>query len=269
MQKKKIGVVIGGSGLLGGTLIHYFKKYLAEEVDIYAPNSKKLNLQDPDDINYYLDKFDPDFVINAAIASIDSDPQLAFEVNYLGCINLALKALELKVPYIHISSAATLQSGENLQEEDSLDLTPDLSNYPKSKLMAEMTLRHFYETRGLDYTMVRLGVVYGKYDHKIQGFHRLFFSIIDREMPFMFTKLGVRHSYTNANKLPFFIDHVLRNRQEFSGQTYNFVDSEPVELAHLILTIKKYLELGTPKELYILFMIASAGKAAVDNIINM
>lgn len=266
-QEKRTGVIIGGSGLLGGTLIHFFKKFLSSEVDIYAPNSKKLNLQDPEDINFYLNKFKPDFVINAAIASLDSDPQLAFEVNYLGCVNLALKAQELNVPYIHLSSAATLPSGLNLTEEDSIDLTPDLSNYAKSKLMAEMTLQHLYKTRGLDYTIIRLGVVYGKYDHKIQGFHRLFFSIIDREMPVMLTKLGVLHSYTNAAKLPFFVDHILRNRVEFSGQIYNFVDRNPVELAQLILTIKNYMELSIPKEIYVPCIIAKGGKVMVEKII--
>ena len=236
-------------------------------MDIYAPNSKKLNLQDPSDINRYLDQFEPDFVINAAIAAIDSDPQLAFEVNYLGCVNLALKSMELDIPYIHISSASTLPSGDKLTEEDSLELLPSLSNYAKSKLMAELSLQHFQETRGLDYTIVRLGVVYGKYDHKIQGFHRLLFSVIDREMPVMFTRSGVLHSYTNAAKLPFFVDHALKNRKEFSGHTYNFVDRNPVELAQLTLTIKSFMELSIPKEVYVPLVVARVGKAVVDKII--
>ncbi len=266
---KRTGVIIGGSGLLGGTLIQFFKNDLPGEVDIYAPNSKKLNLQDPNDINRYLNEFNPDFVINAAIASIDSDPLLAYEVNYLGCINLALKALDLNIPYVHISSAATLPTGENLTEEDSVDLIPNLSNYAKSKLMAEKTLLHLSQTRGLDYTIIRLGVVYGKYDHKIQGFHRLFFSIIDREMPVMFTRRGVLHSYTNAGKLSYFIDHVLKNRQEFTGQTFNFVDSKPVELAQLILTIRNYMQLRVPREIYLPRMIARAGKNIVEKIVWM
>ncbi|MDH3349288.1 MAG: sugar nucleotide-binding protein, partial [Desulfobulbaceae bacterium] len=83
-QRKKIGVIIGGAGLIGGTLVHYFKKNAGEKVDIYAPNSKKLSLREPEDIGLYLDKWNPDFIINTAIASIDSDPQLALEVNYLG-----------------------------------------------------------------------------------------------------------------------------------------------------------------------------------------
>ncbi len=267
-SSKKNGVIIGGSGLIGGTLVHYFKTRFSGKVDILAPNSKKLSIRVPEDIHQYFDKVKPDFIINTAIASIDSDPQLAYEVNYLGSINLALKALELDIPYIHISSAATLPPGENLKENDHLPLQPQLSNYAKSKLMAEMTLRHLFETRGLDYSAVRLAVVYGKHDHKIQGFHRLFFSIIDQTMPVMLTKPGVMHSYSNATKLPYFIDHILENRREFSGETYNFVDKNPVELSQLILTLKSYLELDVPKEIYVPYPLAKFGRNVIEMIVK-
>ena len=175
------------------------------------------------------------------MANLGSDGQLAFEVNYLGPINLARAANSLKIPYIHISSAATLPSGENLREEDTLPISPNLSNYAKSKLMAETTLKLMAEKEGLDYSCVRLAIVYGAHDHKIQGFHRLFFSIADESMPVLFTKKNTLHSYSNARKLPFFIHHMLENRTEFSNKTYHFVDKSPVDLATLILTIKSYL----------------------------
>ncbi len=268
MGSKRVGVIIGGSGLIGGTLLYYFKTKAADHVEILAPNSKKLSLRVPEDINQYFSQTKADFIINSAIAAIDSDPQLAFEVNYLGAINLARKALELNIPYIHISSAAILPLGENLTEEDHLPLTKDLSNYAKSKLMTEMTLKHLHETQGLDYTIVRLAVVYGKHDHKIQGFHRLFFSIVDQAMPFMLTKRGVMHSYSNAQKLPDFIHHMLDHREEFTGQTYNFVDRNPVELAQLILTIKSYLELSVPKEVYVPYALARIGKKVIELIVK-
>jgi len=116
---------------------------------------------------------------------------MAFETNYLGSINLAKVALKLDIPYIHISTAATLPPGENLTEEDHLPLTGDLANYPKSKLMTELTLKHLGETQGLDYTIIRLALVYGKHDHKIQGVHRLLFSIANQSLPLMPTKTGV------------------------------------------------------------------------------
>ncbi len=262
---KTNGLLIGGSGLIGGYLLHYFKTK-TPEIDVRSPNSKKLSLRDLDDIINYFKRQKPDFVINCAITAIRSDALLSYEVNYLGSINLARAALALDIPYIHISSAATLPPGENLTEEDYLPLNSSLSNYAKSKLMTEITLRQMHEKYGLKYTLIRLGIVYGAHDHKIQGINRLLFNIVDRAMPFMLTKKkGVLHSYSNASKVPYFIHHILKNTEEFSGQHYHFVDPLPVDLAQLILTIKSYMNLKTPREIYIPYQVAKSG----NNFMNL
>jgi nucleoside-diphosphate-sugar epimerase len=265
---RRIGTLIGGSGLIGGALMHYFKTYGGDAIDVLAPNSKKLSLREPEDIRTYFRKNRSAFIINTAIASIDSDAQLAYEINYQGAINLARVAVTLGIPYIHFSSAAVMINGENLDEEAVWPLTADLSNYAKSKLLAEQTLKHMHETMGLDYTVIRLGVVYGKHDHKIQGFQRLFFSIMNRSMLVMLTKKGVYHSYTHAKKLPPFIHYILDHRAEFSGQTYNFVDPEPVELPCVILTIKRYLELSIPKQIYLPYPLATFGRRCLELLVK-
>jgi nucleoside-diphosphate-sugar epimerase len=267
-KEGKLGVLIGGSGLIGGALMHYFKTRVGEEIDVLAPNSKKLSLREPDDIKSYFRRKRPDFIINTAIAAIDSDAQMAFEVNYLGAVNLARVALTLGIPYIHFSSAAIMPNGEDLDEEDVLPLTAGLSNYAKSKLMVEQTLKHMHRTMGLDYTSIRLGVVYGKHDHKIQGFQRLFFSIMSRSMLVMLTRKGVRHSYTHAKKLPPFVHYILDKREEFSGRTYNFVDPEPVELAAVILAIKHYPRLNIPKEIYLPYSLAKLGQQILKSVVK-
>ncbi len=262
LQEKKRGVLIGGSGLIGGALMHYFKTR-TPDIEVLSPNSKKLSLREPEDIRAYFDRYRPQFIINAAIAAIDSDAQLAFEVNYLGTLRLARLAIERRIPYIHFSTAATMPPGENLREEDLLPLSANLSNYVKSKLMADRTLAHLHRTAGLDYTTLRLGVVYGKHDHKIQGFHRMLFSIADEAMPVLLTRRGVRHSYTHSKKIPPFVHYVLENRQEFSGKVFNFVDPEPVELDQLILTIKSYLNVSVPRKIYVPYPLARFGKALI------
>lgn len=259
-SQKTVGVLIGGSGLIGGTLAHYFKTKTPDNIEIRAPSSKKLSIRNAGDIRDYLKRVRPDFLVNTAIANINSDAQLAVEVNYFGSLNLARAAAAMNIPYIHLSSAATLPVGKDLTEDDHLPISAKLNNYAKSKLMAEKTLRYMYENEGLDYTCIRLAVVYGDHDHKIQGFHRLLFTIADESMPFLFTKKGTLHSYSNAARLPYFIHHIIKNRQEFSGQTYHFVDKNPVDLAELILTVKSYLNLRLPKEIYIPYPMAKTGK---------
>ncbi len=257
---KRLGVLIGGSGLIGGTMAHYFKTKTADEIEIRAPSSKKLSIRNAEDIKTYLIRVRPDFVINSSVAALDSDAQLAYEVNYIGSVNLARACCALGIPYIHFSSAATLPNGEDLAEEDHLPLSASLNHYAKSKLMTERTLRYMGENQGLDYTIIRLAIVYGEHDHKIQGFHRLFFSIADEAMPFLITNREVKHSYTNSDKIPYFVHHVLDNREEFSRQTYHFVDRDPVYMADLILTIRSYLELKRPREIYMPYPVIRAGK---------
>ena len=269
MGGKKTGVLIGGSGLIGGTIVNFYQTKYSDSVDIRAPSSKKVSLREEADIRAYLAKTEPDFIINAAMASLGSDSQLAYEVNYLGPVNLARAAITLGIPYIHISSAATLPTGENLWEEDTLVLSSGLNNYAKSKLMAELTLNHMAEKDGLDYSCIRLAIVYGAHDHKIQGFHRMFFSIADESMPFLFTKKNTLHSYTNARKLPFLIQHMLENRSEFTGGTYNFVDKNSVDLATLILTIKSFLQLTKPKEMYIPYWLANGGRKMMEILLHI
>ncbi len=259
ISTRTFGVLIGGSGLIGGALMHYFKTETANEVEVIAPNSKRLSLREPEDIRIYFQRYKPDFIINCAVSAINRDARLSYETNYLGSINLARAAMALKIPYIHFSSAATLPMGENFTEDDHIPLTADLPFYPRSKLMAEMTLRHLQETRGLDCTIIRLGVVYGKHDHKIQGFQRMLFSIVDQAMLFMLTRPGVMHSYTNSKKIPPFVHYVLEKREEFSGQTYHFVDRNPVELGQLILAIRSYLDLGFPREIYLPYSLVRQG----------
>ncbi|MGR0479932.1 MAG: NAD-dependent epimerase/dehydratase family protein [Candidatus Electronema sp. V4] len=268
-KKRSLGVLIGGSGLIGGTLAYYFKTQAPDDFDIRAPSSKKLSVRNAQDIIVYLKRARPDFVINAAMASLDSDAQLAFEVNYLGCVNLARACCALKIPYIHFSSAAVLPHGENLVEEDQLPLTPGLSNYAKSKLMAEKTLEHMMRHQGLDCTIIRVSIVYGEHDHKIQGFHRLLFAIADEAVPCLFTKRGVQHSYTSAAKIPHFVHHALLHREEFSGQTYHFADPEPVALDDLILTIRAYLEVKLPREIYVPYPVVLAGKFFLERIASV
>jgi hypothetical protein len=93
VSHKKFGVLIGGSGLIGGALMYYFKTKAPEGYEILSPNSKKLSLREPEDIKQYFKRYRPDFIVNSAIAAIDSDGQLSYEINYLGSINLAKVAM--------------------------------------------------------------------------------------------------------------------------------------------------------------------------------
>jgi len=228
-----------------------------------------VSIREPNDIRDYFQSYRPEFIINAALVALDSNPKLTFDANYVGSINLAKVASALKIPYIFLSSAAVLPPGTDLKETDTLPLTPGLNNYAKSKIMCERTLEHLRKTEGLDYTIVRLSIVYGKHDHKIQGFQRLFFSIVDQAMPALLTRKGVCHSYTNLKKIPYFVRHILGLRDEFSGEIYHFADPAPVGLCHIILTIRNYLMLKRPLKVYVPLPLARVGIKAMRLVIKI
>ncbi len=251
LKAARTGVLIGGSGLIGGTILHHFKTLERSRIDLIAPNSKELSLRVAEDVRSYFERVRPDFIVNCAIASIDSDPRLTYEVTFLGAIHLARAARELGIPYVHISSAAVLPQGCNLDETVRRPLRPELPPYAKAKLLAERTLEHMARSEGLDYTNIRLAIVYGAHDHKIQGFHRLLFSVVDRSLPVLITSRRAMHSYTNAAKLPAFVSHVLEHRASCSGRTFHFVDPEPVALGRLILAVRSLLGTARPREIYV------------------
>ncbi|MDJ0623772.1 MAG: NAD-dependent epimerase/dehydratase family protein [Desulfocapsaceae bacterium] len=265
MASERCGIVIGGSGLVGGAITyHYHNK--CENIHVLAPNSKKLNLRSPATIHKYFEQECPDFLINTAIASLGHDTEGTYEINYLGSLNLANVALALNIPYIHMSSAAVLRSGGNVKEQERLHLSANLGDYAKSKLMTELTLEHLHRHYGLDYTIVRLGIVYGKHDYKIKGLHRLLFSIAAGTLPVILTRRGVFHSYTNLRKIPLFVEYIVNRREKFSGKCINFVDSRPVELSPLILAIRKLMNRKRPHNLHLPLPMAKSCIALVDRI---
>lgn len=263
MTSGRCGVVIGGSGLVGGAITYHFHNK-CENIHVLAPNSKKLNLRSPAAIPKYFNQECPDFLVNTAIASLGHDTERTYEINYLGSVNLAQAAIALNIPYIHMSSAAVLRAGNNVREHERLNLCPGLSDYTKSKLMTELTLEHLHEQYGLDYTIVRLGIVYGKHDYKIKGLHRLLFSVAAGTLPVLLTRRGVSHSYTNLRKIPLFVEHILNRREEFSGRAINFVDKVPIELSSLILLIRALMSRKRPHKLHLPLPIAKTCISLVD-----
>ncbi|MEZ4279451.1 MAG: NAD-dependent epimerase/dehydratase family protein [Myxococcota bacterium] len=250
------GVLLGGSGLIGGTILYHFKTVDPSRIRVLSPNSKELSLRVPSDVQRFFEQVKADFIVNCAIAELDSDPQMTAEINCLGALYLARVAIELGIPYIHLSSGALMQNGDPVGTDQRLPLEADLPNYAKGKLIAERAIEELGRTRGLDYTIIRLGIVYGTHDHKIRGFHRLLLTLLEGALPVLPTRRNARHSYTNARKLPGFVAHVLERREEFGGETLHFVDPEPVYLGELMLRMKRELGLARPLEVYLPYPLA-------------
>lgn len=62
---------------------------------------------------------------------------------------------------------------------------------------------------------------------------------------------------------------MIENREEFGGDTYNFVDPEPVELADLIMTIKTQLDVKHPCSVCVPYSVSRPGIKTLRILLRM
>jgi dTDP-4-dehydrorhamnose reductase len=97
-------LLTGKDGQVGFAL----HKKLASLGEVIATNRDMLDLRDPEAIRIFIDKTQPDIIINpAAYTNVDqaeNEPELASQINAVAPQVLAHKASELDVPIIHFST---------------------------------------------------------------------------------------------------------------------------------------------------------------------
>jgi dTDP-4-dehydrorhamnose reductase len=147
----KVGI-IGGSGMLGTELMKVFPG----AYNLRPPHG----IENAPQLASYLDHYD--IVINTAALLMDtceSNPNRAFEVNYIGAHNLAMLCRYRGMRLIHISTNYVF-NGRKWTGYTPSDFPDPLSVYGYSKWMGECAIRDEIE-RGLSATIVRLGMIYG------------------------------------------------------------------------------------------------------------
>lgn len=172
-------IVTGGAGFIGS---HIVEAYLAEGHDVLVLDSLwehgggrranvpsgvsfvHMDVRDPQIERIFRD-FKPEVVSHHAaqhsVAISSRDPHYDADVNVLGLINVldaAVKTGTRKV--LFASSAATFGAVDRLPIDEATQQRPT-SPYGITKMVAEHYLRFFHGERGLDFTALRYGNVYG------------------------------------------------------------------------------------------------------------
>ena len=97
-------LLTGRDGQVGFAL----HKKLASLGEVVATNRHELDLGNPEAIKTFIDKIQPDIIINpAAYTKVDqaqNEPELSFQMNAVAPQLLTDKASELDIPIIHFST---------------------------------------------------------------------------------------------------------------------------------------------------------------------
>jgi UDP-glucose 4-epimerase len=172
-------IVTGGAGFIGS---HIVDAYLANGHDVLVMDSlwehgggRRANVPDranfihmdvrDENIMRIFKEFKPDVVSHHAaqhsVAISSRDPKFDADVNVMGLINVLDTSVKTGVKkVIFASSGATFGTPERFPITESTPQFPT-SPYGITKMVAEHYLRFFRAEKGLDFTALRYGNVYG------------------------------------------------------------------------------------------------------------
>jgi dTDP-4-dehydrorhamnose reductase len=112
---------------------------------VIATNRHELDLANPDVIKFFIDKIQPDIIINpAAYTQVDkaeSEKLLAHQINAIAPKILAVKASELNIPIIHFSTDYVFDGLKHEPYIETDQVNPQ-SVYGQSKWEGEEAIRH-------------------------------------------------------------------------------------------------------------------------------
>jgi dTDP-4-dehydrorhamnose reductase len=131
--------LFGASGLLGKTLVQEWKN-----ADVARLSSRDADIRNPADIAAALQRTPPDWIVLAAaytdVDGCESNPQLAFDVNCQGVVNVAEAAKQSGARLLFLSSDYVFD-GTKTSPYEVDDLRSPRSIYGKSKAEAELKLQ--------------------------------------------------------------------------------------------------------------------------------
>jgi dTDP-4-dehydrorhamnose reductase len=126
-----------------GIALHKKLVFLAE---VIATNRDMLDLADPQAIRVFIDKTQPDIIINtAAYTKVDqaqNEPELAFQINAVAPQVLTEKASELHIPIIHFSTDYVFDGLKHEPYLESDEVNPQ-SIYGQTKWQGEEGVRKY------------------------------------------------------------------------------------------------------------------------------
>jgi dTDP-glucose 4,6-dehydratase len=256
-------LITGGAGFIGCNFIKFWlNKYPLDKVlnlDLltYAGNLNNLNnLEDNPNyrfvkgdicdfslVNYIVQEFKPDFVVNFAAESHNSlaiiNPTIFFKTNLLGTQNLLEVCRKNKVPRFHHISTCEVYGDLSLDSQEKFtEETPYKPNTPynAAKASADLAVRAYHKTFGLPITISNCCNNYGPYQFPEKLIPLFVTNLLDNR------KVPLYQNSSNKREWVHVLDHckaiALILEHGKIGETYNVgtgVEKSVEEITNIIL----------------------------------
>lgn len=247
-------LVTGASGMVGRNLLEYFKTRGVETIPTDLSGWEVSgNLLEKDFVFKDLASMDFDAIVHlAAITEIKKtieDPELCFEVNCFGTLNVLELAKRKGVKRIIIASSANVfgaPKSNPVTEESPFD--PRVP-YDYSKVIGESMAMAFHRANRLPVSITRSWLLFGEYDQPSRATIRFIRACLNDEPLNLFNGGQDTTSPSHAINYAKLALAVLTNENSL-GQAFNFGGERAVSIRELAETIKKLT--GSTSELKLL-----------------
>jgi dTDP-4-dehydrorhamnose reductase len=204
-------VITGCGGMLGEAVYAVFKgqcEVHASDIDVNTPWLDRLDVSNAKDVDIYLQKVKPNYIVHLAawtdMEYCELHPEGAYATNTGGVENVAKYAREHNIPLLYISTAGVFDGEKDEYTEH--DIPNPLSVYGKSKYGGELVAKTLPKS-----IIIRAGWMMGGGPKKDKKFINKIIKQLKagvKELAVVNDKFGTPcHTYDLAQSIKYLLDH--------------------------------------------------------------
>lgn len=204
-------VITGCGGMLGEAVYAVFKgqcEVHASDIDVNTPWLDRLDVSNAKDVDNYLQKVKPNYIVHLAawtdMEYCELHPEGAYATNTGGVENVAKYAREHNIPLLYISTAGVFDGEKDEYTEQ--DIPNPLSVYGKSKYGGELVAKTLPKS-----IIIRAGWMMGGGPKKDKKFINKIIKQLRagvKELAVVNDKFGTPcHTYDLAQSIKYLLDH--------------------------------------------------------------
>ncbi len=204
-------VITGCGGMLGEAVYAVFKgqcEVHASDIDVNTPWLDRLDVSNAKDVDIYLQKVKPNYIVHLAawtdMEYCELHPEGAYATNTGGVENVARYAREHNIPLLYISTAGVFDGEKDEYTEQ--DIPNPLSVYGKSKYGGELVAKTLPKS-----IIIRAGWMMGGGPKKDKKFINKIIKQLRagvKELAVVNDKFGTPcHTYDLAQSIKYLLDH--------------------------------------------------------------